>query len=1339
MCLNATRISLFLAALFGGVMRLFALTATNYVAVSGSDAAGDGTVGNPYASIQRAVDATVVGGTVFVAPGTYASGAYTSLPASGYSRVVITNEITVKSLEGAAKTIIEGAYPGSGTNAVRCVYMSAGRLDGFTLKNGATDQAVVVDWDSPVINGGGLCSPRNIRSATAYNCVITGCLAFSGGGAYWTTLVNCTVVGNNPLTTRGDGVWSSWVRNSIVYDNGDQNHGALLGAGFADASIFEYTCTTPLPASAVQCVSNAPLFATGTYQLSPLSPCVDAGLNALALSGEDGARAPRIDGKSVDLGAYEVQIGNAVESLLNLPQVSGYSNITVTAGATATTYAVTLGPVSNNGIAYLETVWTNSGTITFSWEVSSEEEYDWLSFSVDNTTVAQISGENRAVVTQQVVGAGAHVLRWTYQKDGSDQSGDDCGSIANIVWVPATLQAELSPSSPNLGFTGDVGAVRPFPYGFDACFIDPLAPTGATGGSAVKLGGLSGDGTPFVADGKAISVYALIQGVGTLTFKWYASCESLDVMQCRVDGVEVKRISGNSAKNGGWVLNTIELATQGVHRVEWTYTKNSSGFSGQDCVWIDNVSWSLATKQLTVINGVGSGTYLVNSWVSIAANSAASSNEIFKCWAGDVETIANTNSAATTIQIPMRNCVVYAVYQNTYQLTVTSGTGSGIYSAGTSVAIVASAAPAGYMFDQWSGDTESVADVNAATTTVVMAQRSINLIALYKMAEYDFTVVGGREWGAVNVGVAESYGEPLGRYPEGAEIILSAGNSSVWKIFERWTSQDGVVFSNPTNALTTCFMPAKSASVEAIFREMTEKEKLESALTIPGQALNITASSPVGIVAESTGGVRFNDAVVKFGGAEVKANQSVSLSFDSFKGDGVLLFWWKANAEVRYDNLRLAVNGTPITQVSGKNGSWSLCTNYVYGATTLSMTFSRDSSYNVGDNAIYIDRVTWIPAEMVSSLGLNDLEHPLANVNKEGSGFEGSDGGVFWTSNTPDNTYAVQFGRFSYLTNNARAQLQFARKGTGVYHWQWASDSEARCDELEYFVNNESCENHVVSSTNNFGNTSLVVSGKEKQWWTEYYVITNLATIDRKANLEKPYEVTFKYSKDYSVSVNQDCTWLKNLVYTPTRLISLENASITTFTLPPALQGIYELSKEAEKSIYPVGTTIHLLADPPSDTNLVFDSWVGNATAYLSSTVSAAPTLTVPNFEVQLSATYRPASTSGASSAPVGQSVRFVNVNVAQNISSPVISMNAAFARSVPTATVELFFECPPGQDYTVLFSTDLSAPEGNWVTLPVTERAVLGDTADGSRSVKVTTEVQATAPQGFFKLRLKE
>lgn len=83
--------------------------------------------------------------------------------------------------------------------------------------------------------------------------------------------------------------------------------------------------------------------------------------------------------------------------------------------------------------------------------------------------------------------------------------------------------------------------------------------------------------------------------------------------------------------------------------------------------------------------------------------------------------------------------------------------------------------------------------------------------------------------------------------------------------------------------------------------------------------------------------------------------------------------------------------------------------------------------------------------------------------------------------------------------------------------------------------------------------------------------------------------------------------------------------------------------------------------------------------------------------------------------------------------------MTTLAARTIPTTAVELFFECPPGQDYDVLFSTSLLAPENSWTVLPVVERDVLGDTADGSRAVKVTTEVQADQTQGFFKLRAKE
>ena len=67
----------------------------------------------------------------------------------------------------------------------------------------------------------------------------------------------------------------------------------------------------------------------------------------------------------------------------------------------------------------------------------------------------------------------------------------------------------------------------------------------------------------------------------------------------------------------------------------------------------------------------------------------------------------------------------------TFALTVNGGTGSGSYEAGSTVAIVASPAPVGQLFDQWTGDITNVANVLAASTSLIMPSNEVTVTASY--------------------------------------------------------------------------------------------------------------------------------------------------------------------------------------------------------------------------------------------------------------------------------------------------------------------------------------------------------------------------------------------------------------------------------------------------------------------------------------------------------------------------------------------------------------------------------------------------------------------------------
>ena len=101
----------------------------------------------------------------------------------------------------------------------------------------------------------------------------------------------------------------------------------------------------------------------------------------------------------------------------------------------------------------------------------------------------------------------------------------------------------------------------------------------------------------------------------------------------------------------------------------------------------------------------------------------------FDNWIGDVETIANVEDATTTIIVDSN----YAIAANfkaipKHTLTISSAAGGSVtnpgegtftYDQGTGVNLVVKAEE-GFQFVEWSGDVDTIADVEAAATTITM-------------------------------------------------------------------------------------------------------------------------------------------------------------------------------------------------------------------------------------------------------------------------------------------------------------------------------------------------------------------------------------------------------------------------------------------------------------------------------------------------------------------------------------------------------------------------------------------------------------------------------------------
>jgi hypothetical protein len=213
--------------LVAAVLAPCALSATTrYVGPAGTPG------GSYYTSIQAAVDASSAGDTVVVSNGVYASGARVTPGYASSNRVVITKAIHVRSAGGPAGTVIMGQGP-FGSNAVRCVRMTAGTLEGFTLSNGYTRLGGQGDWDHDRCGGG-----INAFGGTAVvvNCILSGNRADrGGGGANYGIFSNCIFYGN-AADSGGGARYGTLHRCTLVGNTADSGGGA--GNGIADCCLF---------------------------------------------------------------------------------------------------------------------------------------------------------------------------------------------------------------------------------------------------------------------------------------------------------------------------------------------------------------------------------------------------------------------------------------------------------------------------------------------------------------------------------------------------------------------------------------------------------------------------------------------------------------------------------------------------------------------------------------------------------------------------------------------------------------------------------------------------------------------------------------------------------------------------------------------------------------------------------------------------------------------------------------------------------------------------------------------------------------------------------------------
>jgi hypothetical protein len=110
-------------------------------------------------------------------------------------------------------------------------------------------------------------------------------------------------------------------------------------------------------------------------------------------------------------------------------------------GQTSTYYydsdAAQSGTISHNYDSWIQTTVTGPGTLKFCWKVSSEAGWDFLYFYIDGVIKEGISGNSDWHRRSYGISSGSHTVKWRYAKDGSVNSGSDCGWLDKVEFTPS--------------------------------------------------------------------------------------------------------------------------------------------------------------------------------------------------------------------------------------------------------------------------------------------------------------------------------------------------------------------------------------------------------------------------------------------------------------------------------------------------------------------------------------------------------------------------------------------------------------------------------------------------------------------------------------------------------------------------------------------------------------------------------------------------------------------------------------------------------------------------------------------------------------------------------------
>ena len=180
---------------------------------------------------------------------------------------------------------------------------------------------------------------------------------------------------------------------------------------------------------------------------------------------------------------------------------------------------------------------------------------------------------------------------------------------------------------------------------------DPAVPWQSVANDAAKVGGSSAR-SGAIGNRTNTWLSATVEGAGTMIFWCKVSCEhdednmfTWDRLMIYTNDVEIVewRMDGET----DWTERTLSF-DGGTNTVKWVYYKDRTGADGEDCSWIDAVTWTpseaadpipavAVDADTATVNAAVDGAGFVDAAVKVAIWGSATEYNKFKTWADGVK------------------------------------------------------------------------------------------------------------------------------------------------------------------------------------------------------------------------------------------------------------------------------------------------------------------------------------------------------------------------------------------------------------------------------------------------------------------------------------------------------------------------------------------------------------------------------------------------------------------------------------------------------------------------------------------------------------------------------